>query len=443
MNIFEELTENYTYNGSISMKAIEDDIVTLENHIDSLNATIREANLRGKNPAQLTTKLRDEKIRLSLLNSFYKKVKETQPEEDNQIADIFGVSGTAVKEVSTKVLTAANGRPPKPQNFEEAEIEKVEETVADYGTTVANEQDTDNEIVIEEVKSMPEESIKKLVAEHTNNDVIIVRHPDQLMKQDEEKTEAVASEPEVNAESVPPPTLDDYEKPVETEAKTEEYSYDSGDIMFGEPIEVPEERNDITPPTLEDYVEPEDVGNIQFWDEPEPIMENFYKPITNFDLDFGNTASVSEEVCPPVKEFRSYEAFENIEGAKIYVSFDLSYYTDMVNTDSIKGYFNDTDKTLELTFTDIRDYPLFVYFLNEKNEKRSLFKRSGKKPKSIFMYVRTETNDSEYEYGYEFVDCRVIDVFDSEYQSMRSSVYYGQDTHEFFVKLKYKKLRIG
>ena len=69
MNIFEEIAESYTYNGAISIKALEDDIVTLENQLDSYNATLRELQLRGKKPGMLIEKIRDAKMRLSLLRA--------------------------------------------------------------------------------------------------------------------------------------------------------------------------------------------------------------------------------------------------------------------------------------------------------------------------------------------------------------------------------------
>ena len=72
MNIFEELAESYTYNGVVSLKALDDDIVTLENQIDSYNATLRELQLRGKKVTPLVAKIRDAKIRLSLLKAVYK-----------------------------------------------------------------------------------------------------------------------------------------------------------------------------------------------------------------------------------------------------------------------------------------------------------------------------------------------------------------------------------
>jgi hypothetical protein len=57
--------------------------------------------------------------------------------------------------------------------------------------------------------------------------------------------------------------------------------------------------------------------------------------------------------------------------------------------------------------------------------------------------VRTEINGIEKEYRYEFIGCRLAEVFDSEYKSMRDSTYYPTATHEFYAKFKYKRLKIS
>jgi hypothetical protein len=81
--------------------------------------------------------------------------------------------------------------------------------------------------------------------------------------------------------------------------------------------------------------------------------------------------------------------------------------------------------------------------LNEKNKKCGFFERFTKKPKSIIMYVRTETDGILKEYRYEFTSCRLVEVFDSEYKSMRESTYYPTSTHEFYAKFKYKRFKMG
>ena len=109
---------------------------------------------------------------------------------------------------------------------------------------------------------------------------------------------------------------------------------------------------------------------------------------------------------------------------RIYASFDLSNYVDVVNTDSIMGTFNEKEKTLEITLSDIRDYQIFKLLLKEKTNKPPFFKRLCKKPRSIFMYV-TEELDSNLSTKtcYEFVGCRVQYLYDSEYGSKRDEVY--------------------
>lgn len=125
MGVFDEIAEEYTYNGVISMKALEDDIVTLENQIDSYDATLKELTLRRKNPAALKNKIREAKIHLSLLKALYKRESE-QVVSDDKILDILGISGKNAKETEIPT-TAASKKEPLPQDFQKSEIEATED----------------------------------------------------------------------------------------------------------------------------------------------------------------------------------------------------------------------------------------------------------------------------------------------------------------------------
>lgn len=564
MNIFEQLAEEYTYNGVVSLKAIDDDIVTLENQIDSYNATLREVQLRGKKPAsQLITKIREAKIRLSLLKTLYKKESDKNTPNDI-ILNMLGISANNAKEVETPE-TAVAKREPKPQNFDASELEKggddydwqdswalttgteeqrefyldkvkpvlteklkgeeapatqiekeeiteckcskskvpneeisecepgnskIEERDEQEVVTTKIEAETDDEYEL--VNAQPEEDKTfkgvmvnneplptkeyevdipaddgytpdmKIVAE--GNDVDEFKSAfwsdmDRFIKSDEydkivfgTSIETDNNREDGSVEVVPPPTIDDYKEPIDTVGHEEEYIQDSGDVMFGQWID-----------DEEDCEAPE--SGITFNEETGEIILNknsfdgqvdYFVPGIEANNPCGDCDAVecpsnpkSEFITPLVEpekpieeEFGTYETFYP-EANKIYASFDLSDYTDTVNTNTIRGVFNTRDKMLELTFTDIRDYPIFKMLMKEKVEHISFFKRIAKKPRSIFMYVVEDYGSGEKnETKYEFIDCCVADLFDSEYQSQGGSVYHPETSHECYVKFKYKKLKI-
>lgn len=290
MGIFEELADAYTYNGSISLKALEDDIITLENQIDSYDATIRELNIRKKKPGVLIEKRRDARIRLSLLKTFYKREKDKDTTND-VILNMLGISANEAKE-EERVLTAAEGREPKPQNFESSELEVSE---------------------------------------------------------------------------------DFYMEPESSPDYTDEY------LSF---------RDDVN------FVEPE-----------------------------------------------NYDAFYESDKS-IYASFDLTDFTDMVNTDSVKGYYDNDAKTLTVIFKDIRDHSIFMKLLKERTESNSPLSEILRKPRNIFMDVHEKVGETVNRYRYEFMDCKVKEAHDSGFISQRESTQGTESEHECAIVFKYRKLRI-
>lgn len=492
MNIFEELAESYTYNGVVSLKALDDDIVTLENQIDSYNATLRELQLRGKKVAPLVAKIRDAKIRLSLLNAVYKKESE-KATPDDVILNMLGVSANNAKEVSS-VSTAADGREPKPQNFESTELEEVieetpgvdvkvpenekvadnevvitEEDEADMRASVLEDKTSDDEVIVAD-ENASEEGLKELYSTLTSEDEVIAVRPDVIakVKQEQEKNAdvpGVSAEPlckEVQLVNVPA-----FQIPVEKETesidiekvtKEQETKPVKTPDYFLKPIEVEIAENTETVPfpTIDDYHEPElgpscevtscdedgIVYNYERGQEPTETQEVITDDITEHDMSGTPGDVILSEPQEEPEEVNAYDAFSD-QNNKIYVSFDLCGYTNMVNTNTITGTFNEKHKVIELNFSDMRDYPIFVFFMNEKNRKSTFFDRLVKKPRNIIMYVRTELDDDKKEYRYEFTGCRLVEVFDSEYKSMRDSTYYPTSTHEFYAKFKYKRLKIS
>lgn len=483
MNIFEEIAKNYTYNGEVSLKALDDDIVTLENQIENYESTSRELTIRRKSTARIAEKIRDAKIKLSLLKAVYKKESEKNV-SDSAILNILGVSGKEAAE-TTVPETAASGKSPLKQNFEAVEIGHVViETPVNAGVSkpendevadneVVTNEDGDNEtIVVDENAS--EEELKELYASLTSEDMIIVRNPvketkiateepETELRTDvngvvEETRDTELTKTEADKDNIKPKIFKSEAikkildtRPVKTEkvpAKKENAAVNYENVQEMETEIVP-------PPTINDYVEPElNKAHVEYtYDEdgcPVQVdvtntdLPEYEVTVSNDQKDMDKEVTVKEDEVE-YDESKAYDAFYSYDN-KIYASFDLCPYTDMVNTNSVSGFFNPKYKTIELTFTDARDYPLLLFFLNEKNEKRSFFKRIleyfGKNQRSIIMYVRTELDGVKEEYRYEFTGCRLVSVFDSEYKSMRDSTYYGTSTHEFFTKFKYKKLKV-
>ena len=168
MNIFEEIAESYTYNGAISIKALEDDIVTLENQLDSYNATLRELQLRGKKPGMLIEKIRDAKMRLSLLRAVLRREKD-KASPDDIIKNMLGISANEAKE-TTSPETAAGNKAPVQQNFEKAEIEVLNED--GDSTAVEEEPLTNSEVTVESLQCDDSNSADVVVERDGQNDIV-------------------------------------------------------------------------------------------------------------------------------------------------------------------------------------------------------------------------------------------------------------------------------
>ena len=223
MNIIDEIIESYTYNGVVSEKAIEDDIATLENQIESYGFTLNEVRLRRKNDGPLITKIRDAKIRLSLLKAVEKKVKE-QMSSDAAIVNMLGVSGKSAKEVE-EIGTVANGKAPVPQNFESSEAEKpqpeeeIQVNEDNHEPTVDIDLDSGEVIVTPGSDSGVEHIIPKRETEKENTEIGIVDKPDDRpIEEVTAPTEKLAQDPQFQ---------------------------DSGDVMFGNPQDYMEQEEDV------------------------------------------------------------------------------------------------------------------------------------------------------------------------------------------------------
>lgn len=529
MGVFDEIAEEYTYNGVISMKALEDDIVTLENQIDSYDATLKELALRRKNPAALKNKIREAKIRLSLLKALYKKESE-QVVSDDKILDILGISGKNAKETETPT-TAASKKEPLPQDFQKSEIEVTEDytevkTVTgvdscdEKGVVVEDEPITPDkpDVVIESgdkteklfctmIKEKSQESDGEVVS---GTDIIDVEsHAGPSIEHKESlgdlnismgengsdnftDIETVPSFPETptdeKSKGPSPEPTDEEEIKISQEVtedevneiKAEDIKTEEGGSDFIANIQkIPNEEEvgcaeNILKPGTEDETEAlgrypnieEECGN-----EAPQMTEPDIEPETGTTADFlrwarrfENFADDDNELKPeypleePVFEDIPYvpeteaDIFNNSDLTTVYNAFpdekrsimsiiDLSQFTKAnIETENLYPYFDIKGKTLTLRFDDIRDYGVFVGFVKERTENIwGWFKRLLKKPRNIFMIVTIKTDNLSRVYRYDFNNCEILEVLDTDYPSVFSK---NCDKHNCSVTFKYKKLVI-
>lgn len=523
MNIFEEIVQSYIYNGAVSLKALEDDIVTLENQIDSYNATLREIQIRGKKSLPLIEKIRDAKIRLSLLKAVYRRESD-KATPDDVIINMLGLSAKDAKETESPG-TAADKKEPVPQNFDKAEIEIVdddaESTVVENETLVDNEMPAENVVgdtnkettdicietdecddvepgtSIEKTKDSDAEVVEENVAE-TEEYSTVGHKEDKVTEHNAVKPEITVDEEsaivtvgkitesagdffipneekntEENKEPVKLEKFDVSEEfynpaKVNNEEFFEFYSelnnedaihiIDDSECVMNEQ-EIP--TNDCPPPTIDDYFEPiegeEIIMNIN-----DDYMEHKATEYINEVSENTKNKAVEYNKEPEIQEVKAtvtedkeehddgFDVFEPFSDEKtsLVASLCLTDVTDLVNTMRVYGTMNPEKRLLIIRFVDIRDYEVFVKLLKEREEERHrMFNRFGKKRRSIFMYVTASVGDSTQNYKYEFTNCRITEVVDSEYASkmcMEGSYIPFEDCsyHNCGVTFKYKKLKI-
>ena len=463
MNIFDELAESYTYNGVVSLKALEDDIGTLESQIDNFSATLRELQLRGKKPGPLVGKIRDAKIRLSLLKALLKRESDRNTADDI-ILNMLGISANNAKEVETP-KTAAEGKEPHVQDFEESEVEVVEETVNET-ESVQIEAEQSEDVITDEIAEA-DEVLSNDFEQDRESDVPANEPQIEMVEEETEEPEVHLPDHkfEINTDTGEIIFNDTaLTNPTEYWIPSKEEENEVDDVTYpGEPTDnfvetVPDEKVYETvnsddadyecppPPTIDDYYEATAISDGYYVadEEDEAICCD-----QNTDVEVKVTEAPDEpqitentidaHMFDPVADLQIYEPFKR-PSDEIYSSFDLSPYTDMVNTDTVTGAFDNNKKTLEVTFFDTRDYSVFVKLLKEK---KPGFFSFLEKQKSIFMDVHERHGDEEKIYHYEFVGCRLEKLFDSRYSPKDKHGVLNTISHECTAVFKYKKLKLS
>lgn len=435
MNIFEELTERYTYNGAVSLKAIEDDIVTLENQIDNYNATLNELRLRRKNQTPLNDKIREAKIHLSILKAFYKKETDRDTSDD-VILNMLGVSAKSAKETDSPE-TVASDREPKPQNFIEVDAEK---------NTDENEMFEDNVLIEYNDTGCTSNTIQENITEN------IDKQEESVVIEGNKDADIIVEQ--INTDNVDLKNI--YENTSNSfidsgsEKNTEIYSNDKiyEDTRY---VSLPGNENntevEYTTTSTETncaplwlysgttYIKGEepifDGGRIVFQDKEEDNdIETNGTEIDKHDSFEANIVS-DDSFRYTFPEERIYCPFFDMQD-KITYTLDIHNFTDIISIGRTKCIIDFGCKTLTVKFMDLSSYPLFINLLQKNTSTKFLsLKRFMRKNKDIFMNVSVTNNNNDINFKFQFKNCKIINFIDN--------LYTEDDHHDFSVIFKYKK----
>lgn len=471
MNALEELIENYKYNGVVSLKAFEDDIATLENQIETYQATKEELKLRNRNTASISERIQAAKGKLALLKSAYRRASEER-NPDEVVIDAVRVSANDARETEMPE-TAAGNKTPKRQNFESADLETREEVVNEM-ETVDSEEVKHNDIPPQPTIEDYREPLDSVTEEpYYDSGGIIFGTPIQ-QDEPEECPTTIITEQEEREDKISRPTDTQEPGPKDNDIVLKEEMVEK-EMKAGEIIDenaVPQQTTSTTAEELNDGPENESVekekdveknveyvntenGLVEVWkkaiiknrltddytaglkDENNPIINDTTVPLDNIMVPFDNEEINPAEIPIPDVEY-DYDDGVRVEdwpGTEFDASFDLSSYTGKINTKNVRGYYATDTRELNIVFDDSRDYSIFLDLLKEYMERRNIFKKLAKKPKSIFMFVREKRDVLVVrEYKFEFCGCRVVYAHDDDFDHIQ---------HESMVTFKYKKLKIS
>lgn len=453
MNIFEEIAESYTYNGVVSFKALEDDIVTLENQIDSYNSTLNELRLRGKKSSTLMEKIRDAKMRLSLLKAVLKKEKD-KASPDDIIKNMLGISAKNANETEMPG-TAADKKEPVLQNFEKAEAETIASDKENASVEVENIPE--NDIVVEGIKddslNVPNEVINEA------SQIVDTVSVSEGKNIEESETESVTENSTATKDCPSIVSDDDVETNFDVPVNDENRETDKKSAEL-EKYKVAEDTYDLKDASVEELNEffpllnADDTVFVTGDDEvikneteipnndcPSPTMDDYFEPVNDAEVTdcaedkMAECELIGGEKEEPNSDFAAYQAFYG-NNPEIASSIDLCEITDMTNTIYVCGNIEYEKNLLFIRFPDIRDYDVFIKLVNDFKEARyNPLKMIGKKRGSIFMYVTVKTYDSIKKYKFEFTKCRLKNVVESEHHG-------PADFHMCEATFKYKKLII-
>ena len=502
MDLIEELAVRYTFNGVLSRKAIDDDIVFAKNQLESLEETLKEAKLRGLNTSPfLVIKIRETKNQIAQLKELLRRA-DFLPEPS-----LVKNSGAMMTVITEGVLnggnavdmpkTAAYGKEPLPQNFDSAEIEKTQEHNDLFSDDYRNDDQVLQDIQTSyEVENQDEDSISVQIDVTSEEDVETPGQlEDEIENDDKKPVYPESKEIEIKDADIYK-TENEVESMEDKEIREFDNSPDIKEIESGSDMERAHKESDVIAVVndaheKETYVQPDILCTIK---EPEKDgdladkliqkgivghrtgdtqeVEHFSGPLNevyaeqNVELvksDNENELTDSESVVyqqghdyedasvvdsekpdtqqefPPItiddymepvmndvivddyydyqvpeSEFDSvYPAFPE-EKMSITASIDLSEFVGFKCTHYASVTVSSEEKLINVRFSDVRDYNVFIALLLERERnRRGLFGNVLKKRKSLFMDVATASGDDERTYRYEFSSCAIKSVCDA------------------------------
>jgi hypothetical protein len=472
MNIIDEITESYTYNGVVSLKALEDDIITLENQIESQEDTLREIRLRGRNERPLLAKIRDSKIKLSFLKTIYKRESE-KAVKDQPIDGVLGESAKAAKDIDNPG-TAASGKEPVPQDFVSAEAGDILDGATSTSIITMEPEETGAESATPEVEltAKPEgESVTLDKYRTGENEYDLTSAPDDelpgiydLLKREDDvfvtNARPVPRDPEKTSDVAVAPREDKpvYSNPLNADLEP----VTDGEDMQAEPA-VPDpvftdegawyalNRDDKPEPVFEKAVVTDPHPEAQ--DGPKPVVEKGEEIDSDYPVtvipDAGpgtdrTQSAIETENAGQQNDFPVYHAFQDkMRTIKMFI--DLSVPGRFTGPLYVCGRIDPVKRLLDVRFVDVEDYDIFLSLLKEwEDNRRKIF---GKKRRTIFMDIHTQAGKKERYHRFTFEGCGIVGFDDTMYatESVMDEGYVPTDTltsHHCGITFKYKKLTI-
>ena len=472
MNIIDEITESYTYNGVVSLKALEDDIITLENQIEGQEDTLREIRLRGKNERPLLAKIRDSKIKLSFLKTIYRRESE-KPAKDQVIDSVLGESAKAAESVESPD-TAAGDKRPVPQDFAMAEAGDIPDGVTRTSAITMEPEETGAESATPEagLTAKPEgESVILDKYRTGENEYDLTSAPDDelpgiydLLKREDDvfvtNARPVPPDPEKTPDVAVAPREDKpvYSNPLNADL---EPVTDGEDIQAEPAAPDPVFTDEGAWYALNRDDKPEPVFEKAVVTDPHPEAQDGLKPAVEKDEEIGSDypvtvipaegpgtdgtrSAVGTEDTGQRNDFPVYHAFQD-KMRMIKMFIDLSVPEGLTGPLYVCGRIDPVKRLLDVRFVDVEDYDIFLSFLKEwEDNRRKIF---GKKRRVIFMDIHTQAGRKERYHRLTFEGCGIVGFDDTMYatESVMDEGYVPTDTltsHRCGITFKYKKLTI-
>ena len=443
-DVLNELAKKYTYNGSISIKALEDDINTLQNQLENFNLIKQEVIVRKKNVSPISAKISDTEIQLSLLKSLLKREKKKKKEEETAILEVLNVTDKEIKEDVNKSETIVDNKQPIKQDFLTSNVEETTDEDIILDETLPEKENVEEKDIVGIENTEYDNTLEKQFRSEEKK-VITVKMPSPVNSNETiifgVKIDKNALKENANGRIYPEAILkrgvEEYRAMLEKEKNPKEYgiTHKERENVSEEalPIERENEKiNEITTPINQE------IENISR-NHTEDSVEKFKTMLEKEKEQQTDNVSITKEAEVLDKDYLCSNPFYN-EKRTISMSIDLSEVTNMVNTKSVEATLNYKAKKVTFWFSDIKDYPIFLHLLGEFNKKKSIFSNFlQKNSKNIFI----ETEEIDYTTGKGHIislitlsKCKLIDLCDD------TQTFEEREKINWSATFKYKDFKI-